>query len=305
MAKSLNLTNEGFYGKVLVLMSHEIGQRYHHYLAYDLKEVVNSNERGPQEVIDQVNSQGGFGFLAHPFEKGMPFTEKSVAYTWNDLSVTDYAGICIWNFSSRWKERIKTFFHGIFFLIFKSQTLKGPSQETLSFWDECCQNRRVTAIGGSDAHGALFYLGPIRFRPLSYDFLLNSINVHVFLKQRLHTDFEKAKHDIYEAIREGRSFIAHDNLFPAKGFRFYFISDDGSDLFMGEQDTFQKGNLVVELPCYGEIRLIKDGVLEKKWIGKEAVYNVKNKGVYRIEVNKHLSLFGWRPWIFSNPIYLR
>ena len=138
MAKSLNLTNEGFYGKVLVLMSHEISQRYHHYLAYDLKEVVNSNERGPQEVIDQVNSQGGFGFLAHPFEKGMPFREKSVAYTWNDLSVSGYSGICLWNFSSRWKERIKGMVRGLFFLAFKTQTLKGPSRKTRP---TCCARR--------------------------------------------------------------------------------------------------------------------------------------------------------------------
>ena len=85
---------------------------------------------GPQAVIDRVNDLGGFGFLAHPFEKGMPFVEKSVAYTWNDLSVEGFAGICIWNFSSRWKERVKTVLHALYFLLFKSRTLKGPSSKT-------------------------------------------------------------------------------------------------------------------------------------------------------------------------------
>ncbi|MBW1911334.1 MAG: PHP domain-containing protein, partial [Deltaproteobacteria bacterium] len=189
MTDNLHLEDEGFYKGVLALVSLEIGERFHHYLAYDLKEMVRSESLAPQEVIDRVEGQGGFGFLAHPFEKGMPFAEKSIAYTWNDLSVTGFTGVCIWNYSSRWKERVKSPIHGLFFLLFKSQMLKGPSGKTLSFWDGLCQERRVAAIGGSDAHGAVFKWHGLRFTPLSYDHLLNSINVHVLLKKALSMDF--------------------------------------------------------------------------------------------------------------------
>ena len=243
--------------------------------------------------------------MAHPFEKGMPFREKSVAYTWNDLSVKGYTGICIWNFTSRWKERVRTIFHGIFHLAFKTQMLRGPSRETLSFWDAQCRERRVAAVGGSDAHGALFTLGFFSFVPLSYDHLLNTINIHILLNKRLPRDFEEAKKEVYGAMREGRLFIAHDNLTPAKGFKFDFVSDDGSDLFMGEEGEFNPGELVIELPQEGEIRLVKDGKVVRKWRGMEAVYRVNEKGVYRVEVYRHLFLFGWRAWIFSNPIYMR
>ena len=136
MTHDLHLGDEGYYGDVLALMGLEVGERYHHYLAYDLKEMVKGHGSGPQEVIDRVNAQGGFGFLAHPFEKGMPFYEKSIAYTWNDLSVTGFTGICIWNFSSRWKERVRSIFHAVFFLLFKSRMLKGPDKKTMSFWDD-------------------------------------------------------------------------------------------------------------------------------------------------------------------------
>jgi hypothetical protein len=146
MTDSLHLGEEGFYGDVLVLLGLEMGRRYHHYLAYDLKEMVKGQSWAPQEVIDRVNAQQGFGFFAHPFEKGMPLKEKSIAYTWNDLSVTDYVGICIWNFTSRWKERVKTPLHGLFFLLFKSRTLKGPSQKTLSF------------LNGEDWVSSLFHM---------------------------------------------------------------------------------------------------------------------------------------------------
>ena len=304
MTESLHLDEEGFYKNVLVLLGAEIGKRYHHYLAFNLKEMVSCQSAGPQEIIDRVNKQGGFGFLAHPFEKGMPLKEKSIAYTWNDLSVTDYAGVCIWNFTSRWKERVKTPIHGLFFLLFKSQLLKGPSQETLRFWDELCRKKRVAAIGGSDAHASVFKWGVLRFRPLSYEFLLNSINVHILLEKKLSEDFIKAKLEVYEALREGRSFIAHERLAPARGFRFCYVSENDSCLTMGEERPFQPGYFSIETPAHGEIRLLRNGALQKKWRGQQASYSVKEGGAYRVEVYYHRPFFGWRPWIFSNPIYL-
>jgi hypothetical protein len=288
-----------------VLVGQEIGKRHHHYLAYDLAEKISGVSQSPQAVINQVNREGGFGFLAHPFEKGMPFREKSMAYTWIDLTVTGYTGICIWNFTSRWKESVKTALHGLFYLMFKHQTLKGPSHETLSFWDELSMKRKVVAVAGSDAHASIFKWGPLRFRPFSYDYLLGTLNIHIFLNKKMPKEFYEAKKEVYRAIKEGRLFIAHDHICPAKGFRFDFISDDGSDLFMGEERRFYPGDLVVELPHEGEVRLYKDGNLMKKWQGMESVFRVEEKGVYRVEIYKKLTFFGWRPWIFSNPIYLR
>ncbi|MFC1840583.1 CehA/McbA family metallohydrolase [Thermodesulfobacteriota bacterium] len=302
----LNLDEEGLYDNLTLLIGLEIGKEDHHYLAFDVKELERSYKKNPQEMIDNVNSQGGFGFLAHPFEKGMPFIEKSIAYTWNDLSVKDFTGICIWNFSSRWKERVKTVFHGIFCLMFKTQTLKGPSKKTLAFWDKLCRERRIVAIGGSDAHGAMFRWGILRLTALSYDYLLNTVNIHIFLKRRIHKDFKMAKQDIYDAMKEGRLFIANDKLCPAKGFKYYFISDDGSDLFIGEETSFSTaGNLVIELPHKGEIRIFRNGEKIASYRGMEAVYPVKQKGVYRVEVYRYVPVFGWRPWIFTNPVYLR
>jgi hypothetical protein len=305
MTDDFHLEDEGIHNGVVVLVGAEIGRRYHHYLAFDINERIKTQDLGPQEVIDQVNKQGGFGFMAHPFEKGMPFSQKSEAYTWNDLSVTGYKGICVWNFSSRWKERVRSVFHGLFHLTFKTQMLKPPSKNTLSFWDEVCKKKRVPAIGGSDAHGAKFKWGPFRFKPLSYDYLLNSINVHILLKERLSRDVKRAKDQIYEAIKEGRLFIAHENLASAKGFKVRFVPEDGTPLTLGEEGLFQPGTLEIETPEPGRIKLLKNGILEKTWHGQRASYRVRERGVYRIEVYRRLFLFGWRPWIFSNPVYLR
>jgi hypothetical protein len=305
MTKSLNKEEEGFFGKMPILIGLEIGKRHNHYLAYNLKEIIDTEFLSPQEIISAVAKQRGIGFLAHPFEKGMPFRDKSKAYTWDDMSVTGFTGICIWNFSSRWKERVKSIFHALFLMRFRNQTLKGPSPETMKCYDDLCLHRRVVAIGGSDAHGASFKWWRFTFTPLPYESLLKAVNIHVFLKRKIFKDFLNAKEDIYNAMREGRLFIANDAIYPAKGFRFNYISDDGSDLNIGEEGAFYPGNLIVELPSKGGIKLFKDGVLIQKVRGTEAVFPVKEKGVYRIEAYRHLTLFGWRPWIFTNPIYLR
>ena len=305
LTDKLYLEEEGFYNNVLVLVGLEIGRRYHHYLAYDLIEEVAGDDLTPQEVIDSVSKQGGFGFLAHPFEKGMPFLQGSVAFTWNDLLVKGFTGICIWNFSSRWKERVRSPAHGIFHLVFKHVTLKGPSQETLSFWDAACRERRVVGIGGSDAHATDFNWGPTTFRPFTYSVLLNSINTHILLPEKLPPALKAAKKEVYRALKSGRLFAAHDGLCQARGFRFDFMADDGSSLVIGEEGPFQKGVLLIKTPRRSKIRLIRDGLFAEQWLDSEVSYRLEGRGVYRVEVFYKVHLFGWRPWIFSNPIYLR
>ena len=305
MSESPHLEDEGNYDGLIVLMGLEIGRRYHHYLAFDLPDMVRDGGLSPQGVIDLVNRKGGFGFIAHPFEKGMPFKDNSIAYTWNDLSVTEYTGVCIWNFSSRWKERITSPLAGLFFLLFKTRMLKGPSRKTLSFWDRQCRQRKVAAVGGSDAHGSLFKWGVLRFVPLSYDYTLNSITVHIVLKDALSGKFDESKDQIYGALRQGGLFIANERVAPAVGFRFAFTSENGFNLTMGQESTFKPGIFFIETPEKGEIRLLKDGTVLKKWSGTAASCAVKESGVYRVEVYRRLLFFGPRPWIFSNPIYLR
>ena len=183
--------------------------------------------------------------------------------------------------------------------------LKGPSRKTLSFWDRQCQERQVVAIGGSDAHGAMFRWGPFRFVPLPYAKTLSSINVHLLLDRPLSDSFLKAKEQIYTALRRGRLFIAHEKVAPARGFRFYQMGEGRTRLDMGETASFQRGYLAVNVPLKGDIRIIKDGNLLGRWKGNTVSCQVKEKGVYRVEIYRHIPFFGWRPWIFSNPIYLR
>jgi len=305
MTDSLHLEEEGFHENVVVLMGLEIGGRYHHYLAFNIREMIRGKDLSPQEVINRVKAHGGFGFLAHPFEKGMPFHDHSTAYTWNDLEVEGYAGISIWNYMSRWKERVRTPIHGLYYLLFKQWSLRGPSRETLAFWDRKCREGKVVAIGGSDAHGALFEWGALRFRPFNYRTLLNTVNLHLLLDERLSSDFKSAKEQIFGAMQEGRLFVAHDGLACARGFSFSYETVSGETWQMGEEHGFEPGTIHVHSPGLGRIRVVRNGVKLGEWRTREVRVAIKEEGVYRVEVEKRVPLFGWRQWIFSNPIYLR
>ena len=48
LTDALHLEDEGIYGGVLVFVGLEIGKRYHHYLAFDIKEMIRAQALGPQ-----------------------------------------------------------------------------------------------------------------------------------------------------------------------------------------------------------------------------------------------------------------
>src|SRR3989338_6835285 len=50
--------------KLLLIVGEEVSPRYNHYLALNLRTplVVSKTELHPQEMIDAVHAQGGFGF---------------------------------------------------------------------------------------------------------------------------------------------------------------------------------------------------------------------------------------------------
>jgi hypothetical protein len=74
---------------------------------------------------------------------------------------------------------------------------------------------------------------------------------------------------------------------------------------MGDEVKFTKGQqLVVRFPLACHARLLRDGKLLTESQGSDLEHQVEGPGVYRVE--------GWvklageeRPWIYSNPIYIR
>jgi hypothetical protein len=110
------------------------------------------------------------------------------------------------------------------------------------------------------------------------------------------------------ALKAGHAFVAHDWMCEATGFRFEVAgaADDKPLAIMGDEVKFTAGlKLIAQFPVACLSRLLRNGVqvVETK-AADHAAFPLKEPGVYRIEAWLTLDS-ETRPWIFSNPIYIR
>jgi hypothetical protein len=97
----------------------------------------------------------------------------------------------------------------------------------------------------------------------------------------------------------------------ATGFRMAWVDGTAPELavtaraWMGDEAAYADGGRIdVESPLPGRIRLIRGGKEVARAEGVRLQMPVTAPGVYRAEV--WLEVGGeWRPWVYSNPIYLR
>jgi hypothetical protein len=108
------------------------------------------------------------------------------------------------------------------------------------------------------------------------------------------------------ALREGHAYVSHDWICDPTGFRLELTSPTLEKLaLMGDEVKLPPGaRLVVRFPVPCRIRLLKQGRTVAEVTGDHLEQTVNEPGVYRAE--------GWlelggeeRPWVYSNPIYVR
>jgi hypothetical protein len=112
---------------------------------------------------------------------------------------------------------------------------------------------------------------------------------------------------IRAALKAGHAFVSHDWMGDGSGFRFGANDAGGKQVaIMGDEVKLTVGlKLTARLPLPAYVRLLRHGKEVAKTEGKsEFEHALKESGVYRLEA--WLELDGeQRPWIFSNPIYVR
>jgi hypothetical protein len=298
---------EGYHDHVLVLIGFEYSGPHNHYLVYGLDRCPDYDWRRPQDFIDQVKAMGGVGFLAHPFEQGSPLSEGGQAFTWIDWSVNGFDGLCLWNYMSMWKTKARDYPSAIYHYIFRSQTLGGPDDEVLAKWDELGQNRRVAGIAGTDAHAFKVKLaGPLCMQIFPYEYLFRAFNTHLLVHEPLAGNPEADKETIIQALAGGSCFLAHDRLHPGRGFSFRMENGTSHRADQGQEVRHQNGDFLIwRLPHRTKSKLVKDGRTVLELTAAEGRLAVDTPGVYRVEAYWRTRFFGYRPWIFSNPIYVR
>ena len=313
---------EGSYGRTHVIVGVEFNQAANHYLALGTYLPVNDYAGDPQKTIDEVNQQGGFGFLAHPFEKSSPLVTEGASFPWTDWSVEGYTGLDLWNYSSQWKGEAITRSRIIYWYLFDrdAPVKTGTQPECIQRWDELTQKRPVVAIGGTDNHAIKYKVGPFTAEIFPYEDLFRSINTYVCLPEKMSPDFDAARSQIFDALREGRCFISFDR-YPGAG-QFYFGAVKGDQKIpMGASEHYSPETfLQVRVPQPGRslVRLIRNGEVtrvirpprtnkNKSKSGNATqllTFPVTSPGTYRVEINYRRPLRSFRPWIYSNPVYL-
>jgi len=303
----LSTEAEGWYGDVLLLVGEEIHDTTRvpeadHYLALNIKRHVPAVGSSAQQVIDEVNSQGGFGFIAHPFEHSPPFTGEP-ELPWLDWGVRGYAGLEIWNYMSEFKSYLHSTARAVLFIFWPRAAITGPFPQTLAKWDEQLLRRRTAAIAGTDAHGNIYSIGPLRRAVLPYEHCFKAVRNHVLSPVAFDGTLEHDRELIYDALRHGRSFIAYHALGDATGFSVHAIGGQ-SAAGMGEELRLS-GEVLLEVssPLVARLRLLRNGRAVAETQGRTLLHTAEESGVYRVEAYRRY-LRKERGWVFTNPIYV-
>jgi hypothetical protein len=262
----------------------------------------------PRDVVAAVGAAGGFGLLAHPFSSGAPRFPQIPAAGWDEVAPPGATGLELWSLVTDTVERLRTVPDALRFLARPAAhpVLDHPRPEALAAYDRVAAERRIVAAGGLDAHQFGLRLGDrVPLRLMSYETSFRLLTTHVLVEAPLSEDAGEARAVVYAALREGRCYVARDELAPPHGFGFW--ADGPAQVEMGaEASADERFELHVRLPGPAQIRVLRDGteVAASEGDADRLDLPAPVAGAYRVEVRRH-DRGRARTWILSNPIYLR
>lgn len=304
--KARNEGWEGWQGKTLVMVGEEIAPRFNHYIAFKIKEPVVCHDdpegKNPQKYIDAVNDQGGFGIIAHPDHEGTALFHVK-HYCWNDWKVSGYAGISVWDFMTDWQSSLRGYFSGLLSFLFPAYFLKGPRRITLERWDALNQIKKTVGIGELDNHASIKTLLGIPFVAFPFDRAFRFIRTHVLTVESFSGNSQEDTGRVYQSLLHGRCYAALEYFRAAQGFQF-MIEQEKQEFYMGDAFNFT-GNalLTASFPEKALVRIIRNGCQSAQKITDHLTMPLEKTGIYRVEA--YLKSAGsFRPWIFSNPIFV-
>jgi PHP domain len=181
----------------------------------------------------------------------------------------------------------------------------------LARWDEMARERPTIGVLALDAHGGIAVTDETDLWFPSHETSFRLGRLHLLLAERLHRNAADRLR-VYRALRAGRFYNAFDGFAPADGFRFEVRLGEARAV-MGESVPFRAGQTaVIRVPPVGpaQLRLFRDGAVVHEGPAEALVtVPLAGPGVYRVEVDLQVDLFpiagiAFRPWIFSNPVYV-
>lgn len=166
--------------------------------------------------------------------------------------------------------------------------------EIFAKWDKESAKKPFTGIGANDAHQNQVFNG-LMIDP--YEVSFRNLSTHILAR-------ELTDDAIRQSLKEGHVYVSHDWLCDPKGFG--FVAANNLGVFnMGDPVTLVgTTRFYVQTPIAAKIKLFHNGALKEEKTGHLNTFETKTPGTYRVEA--------WlavddeeRPWIYSNPIYLK
>lgn len=166
--------------------------------------------------------------------------------------------------------------------------------EIIAKWDSETLKKHFTGIGANDAHQNQVFNG-LMLDP--YEVSFRNLSTHILAR-------ELSEEAIRQSLKEGHAYVSHDWLCDPKGFG--FVAANNLGVFnMGDPVTvIGTTKLHVQTPVAAKVKLFHNGALKEEQTGTLLTFETKTPGAYRAEA--WLAVDGEeRPWIYSNPIYLK
>ncbi|HEX8891273.1 MAG TPA: hypothetical protein VF779_19150 [Pyrinomonadaceae bacterium] len=301
-------TLKGVHAGVLFINGNEVNTASHDRLLLlpGSAEAATATTTGAQQVLTEQKARGGLSLLAYPQE-------------FQSWDVTDYDGMEVYNLYTNTKRinYFVTFFDGLWSYWSYPDLMFARFDErpddALKKWDELIRtkNRKIVATAGNDAHANVgFRIGDLTGKEL--------IGLHLdpyarsFAIVRNHVLLEKEKpltsETLLGALRSGHSYIAFDIFGDSTGFTFTAENSQGKRIMGDEIELLDGVRLVVTTPVKARVLLFKDGQVVRDEDGTtRKEYSITERGTYRVEVylTQLGSLVKDKPWIISNPVYIR
>ncbi|HEY0098133.1 MAG TPA: hypothetical protein VGB76_04170 [Pyrinomonadaceae bacterium] len=261
-----------------------------------------------QASVNRAKAANQLVFIAHP----------ETFRSWRETGGFD--GMEIYNLHADAKNinRLALFFDGLWSYrsyphLLWTRFYQSPDANLRRF-DELTApegGRKLVAIAGNDAHANIgLSLRQLTGKPFlelkldPYERSFQVVRTHVLLEHAKPLNEE----NLLDALARGHAYVSFDILCDASGFRFT-ASNGAEQKLSGDEIELASGvRLEVKTPVRSRIVIFRDGraVSEAKEAARHE-WTAKEAGVYRVVcyLPQLPAPLDAKPWIISNPVYVR
>jgi len=260
----------------------------------------------PMEAIGDVNKNGGFTFVAHPFDNKIP---------WTDWDIKDFTGIEILSSysSARRKGILNLLAFPLRYAISQDYSLLNSLDypvANLKAWDSLNKKGQYMGIYALDAHAKIPLTKKISLDFPSYKSIFGILNIYVKIDKPLDSDPARSAEEIIAQIKNGKYYNVIEGIAPANGFDIKFNSINGKSYEAGDSIPLKMGSFKIDLPFDFpvNVKIIRNGknfFYKKNVSSKNVKIGITDHGVYRCEIYAGKSKFKDLIWIMTNPFFIK